>query len=194
MAVASVTGLVGASAFEKAISEVEGMTPGKSFTPQPERVNMSNIASSSARQQHRNEVHLRGILARDPEIRYTPSGKAVANFTIATTYEKRTEWHKCVAWEEHAEKLSESFHKGDYIRIVGRLQTRSWDDKQAGQKKYVTEVIVFQIATPDDEPAPLTPDPARKSGTQAARAILSPAKATEKNAHGVEVSDDDIPF
>ena len=153
---------------------------------------MGNV---SHKQQHRNEVHLRGILAKDPEIRYTASGKTVANFTVTTTYEKHTEYHRCVAWEEHAEKLGEKFHKGDYIRVCGRLQNRSWEDKQTGQKKYVTEIVAFQIATPAEDPEPLTPDAPRKSGTEIARTILSPAKGlTEKNAHGVEVSDDDIPF
>lgn len=115
---------------------------------------------------HKNECHLAGVLARDPEIKYTATGKAVANFSVATTYEKRTEYHRCVAWEEKAKKLAERFHKGDYIRLCGRLQTRSWDDKQTGQKKYATEVIVWNLS----------------DGT------------TEKNIHGVEVGDHDIPF
>jgi single stranded DNA-binding protein len=93
---------------------------------------------------HKNEVHLAGVLARDPELRCTPTGKAVANFTISTTYEKHTEYHRCVAWEERAEKLGKNFHKGDYLKIVGRLQTRSWDDKQTGQKKYTTEVVIWE--------------------------------------------------
>src|SRR6266576_4919490 len=72
---------------------------------------------------HKNEVHLAGVLARDPELRYTTSGKLVANFTVATTYEKHTEYHRCTAWEDKAEKLAENFHKGDYIKLCGRLQT-----------------------------------------------------------------------
>ena len=62
--------------------------------------------------QHRNEVHLRGLLVRDPEIRYTASGKPVANFTVLTAYEKRTEYHRCTAWEKVAEILGERFKKG----------------------------------------------------------------------------------
>ena len=148
---------------------------------------------------HLNEVHLAGVLAREPEIRYTTSGKAVANFTVATTHEKHTDYHRCTAWEKQAEKLGQHFHKGDFIKLAGRLQTRSWDDKQTGQKKYVTEIVAWGISdgTKDGEepPPPLTPDPTRKSGTDVARAILSPAKvATEKNVHGVAITDDDIPF
>jgi single-strand DNA-binding protein len=117
-------------------------------------------------QPHKNEVHLAGVLAREPELRYTTSGKAVANFTVATTYEKRTEYHRCTAWEEQAKRVAGKFKKDSYIRLAGRLQTRSWDDKQTSQKRYITEVIVWNVS----------------DGT------------TEKNAHGVEVGDHDLPF
>jgi single-strand DNA-binding protein len=122
-------------------------------------------------QKHCNEVHLRGILARDPETHKTASGKLVANVTVATKYETRTEFHKCVFWEELAERLSDAFHKGDFISLHGRLQTRSWDDK--GTKRYTTEVVVWNFSD-GDEPAP--------------------SKTTTKNAHGVETSDNDISF
>ena len=113
---------------------------------------------------HKNEVHLAGLLARDPELRYTTSGKAVANFTVATTYEKHNEFHRCTAWEEKAERLMEKFKKGSYIKLAGRLQTRSWE--QNGAKRYSTEVVVWNFSD----------------------------GKTEKNLHGVEVSDEDIPF
>lgn len=127
-----------------------------------------------ANQQHKNEVHLAGFLARDPEIRYTPSGKAVANFTVATTYEKHTEYHRCVAWEEKAEKL-QGFKKGSFVSLAGRLQTRSWDDKQSGQKKYMTEVVAWGIG----------------DGTKDAEKSQPPVTP---NIHGVPITDDDIPF
>ena len=133
---------------------------------------MTNISQAS--NVHKNEVHLAGVLTRDPEIKYTPSGKAVANFSVATTYQKYTEYHRCTAWEKLAESLADK-HKGDFVRIVGRLQTRSWEDKQSGQKKYSTEIVAFQVVDPAKEPEPLTPDQT-KSGTGIARAILSPAK------------------
>jgi single-strand DNA-binding protein len=158
---------------------------------------MSNIASHPSHV-HKNEVHLAGVLARDPEVRYTASGKAVASFTVATTYEKHTEYHRCSCWEKQAERLSEQFHKGDFIKLAGRLQTRSWDDKETGKKRYTTEIVVwnFSDGTTEkntdgaQESAPLTPD-ATTGGTALARAILSSA---QKNVHGLEVSDADIPF
>jgi single-strand DNA-binding protein len=122
---------------------------------------------------HKNEVHLRGVLARDPEIRYTPTGKAVANFTLATTYEKQTEFHRCVAWEKIAERLGEHFKKGSFLALSGRLQTRSWEDKSTKQKKYMTEVVCWNVSDGTTE-KPLTPN-------------------LESNLHGVEVSDAD-PF
>jgi len=121
--------------------------------------------------QHRNEVHLRGLLVRDPEIRYTASGKPVANFTVLTAYEKRTEYHRCTAWEKVAEILGERFKKGSFIALAGRLQTRSYE--KSGEKRYVTEVIAWNVS--DGEEKPLTPN-------------------LERNLHGVQVTDDDIPF
>jgi single-strand DNA-binding protein len=113
---------------------------------------------------HKNEVHLAGVLARDPEIRYTTSGKAVANFTVATTNEKHTDYHRCTAWEKQAERLGEHFKKGSFIKLAGRLQTRSYESD--GRKVYVTEVVVWNVS----------------DGT------------TSPNVHGVEVGDEDVPF
>lgn len=136
------------------------------------------------KQKHCNEVHLRGILARDPETRKTASGKLVANATVATTHEMRTEFHKCVFWEELAERLSDAFHKGDFISLHGRLQTRSWEAD--GIKRYSTEVIVWNFSDGDANPAN---EPA--NGMTAARAILSPSKTTTRNAYGVKATDAD---
>src|SRR5947209_12330472 len=102
------------------------------------------MANVPRKLQHRNELHLRGILARDPETRKTSSGKLVANVTVATTYENRTECHRCVLWEEQAERLSDAFHKRDYIALAGRLQTRSWE--QDGVKRYTSEVEVSKLS------------------------------------------------
>jgi single-strand DNA-binding protein len=144
---------------------------------------------------HKNEVHLHGSLAKDPLIKYTPTGKCVANLTILTKYEQYTEFHRVVAWEKLAEN-AEKLHKGDFVKVVGRLQTRSWDDKQTRQKRYATEIVAFQLVIPGDEPAPLTPDairqkPAEAKGKAIAKAILSP---TTPNIHGLKVTDDDIPW
>lgn len=148
---------------------------------------------------YRNEVHIHGTLVKDPLVRYVPSGKCVANLTILTKYQQYSEFHRVTAWEKVAETIAE-LKKGDFVKVVGRLQTRSWDDKQSGQKRYITEIVAFQIALPSDESAPPTPkqvaDPPKQSpngGTATARAILEPSKP-EKNLHGLEVSDDDVPF
>ena len=135
-------------------------------------------------QTHKNEVHLHGALVKEPDIRYTTSGKCVANLTIVTKYEQHSEFHRVVAWENLAEKAAE-LKKGAFVKVVGRLATRSWEDKQTGQKKYMTEIVAFQLVIPAEEPEPLTPD-ASKSGTAVAHALLRPAR---------EASDaDDIEF
>jgi len=97
-----------------------------------------------------NKVILVGNLGKDPEIRYTPSGTAIANFTIATseTYNKKdgsgketkTEWHNIVAFNKLAEICGEYLSKGKQVYIEGKIQYRTWDDKD-GNKKYTTEII-----------------------------------------------------
>jgi single-strand DNA-binding protein len=100
-----------------------------------------------------NKVILVGNLGRDPEIRYTRDGTAVANLNLATTdswndangqKQERTEWHRVVAWGKLAEIAKEYLAKGRQIYIEGRLQTRSWDDKD-GNKRYTTEVRADQM-------------------------------------------------
>ncbi len=138
-------------------------------------------------QKYKNECHVHGVLARDPAIRYTTGGKQVANFTLTTKHKEFSEFHRIVAWEGLAQK-AETLHKGDFVQVVGRLQTRSWEDKDSKQKKYITEIVAFQLVVPGQE----REDPS--GGTAMAMAILSPSSATERNIHGVEVSDADVPF
>ena len=101
-----------------------------------------------------NRVMLIGRLTRDPELRYTPSGTAVCNLALATnrygsdpaTGERKefTDYHDVVVWNQGTRKLAETtaqyLQKGRLIYVEGRLQTRSWDDAQSGQKRYKTEV------------------------------------------------------
>jgi single-strand DNA-binding protein len=100
-----------------------------------------------------NKVMLIGNLGKDPEVRFTPGGQAVANFSIATTerwkgkdgnQEEKTEWHNIVVWGKLAELCREYLHKGRPCFVEGRLQTRSWDDKE-GKKRYTTEVVAQTI-------------------------------------------------
>lgn len=96
-----------------------------------------------------NKVIIVGNLGKDPEIKYTPSGTPVAKLTVATNerykdkggeWQDRTEWHNVVLWQRLAEIAGEYLKKGGKVYIEGRLQTRSWEDKQTGQKKYMTEI------------------------------------------------------
>jgi single-strand DNA-binding protein len=95
-----------------------------------------------------NKVILVGRLGQNPEVRYTPSGSAVANFSVATNEawtdksgqkQERTEWHRIVVWGKLAELCSKYLEKGRQCYVEGRLQTRQWQDKD-GQTKYSTEV------------------------------------------------------
>lgn len=95
-----------------------------------------------------NKVILVGRLGQNPEVRYTPSGAAVANLNLATNEawvdknqqkQERTEWHRVVVWGKQAEHCAQYLSKGRQVYVEGRLQTRKWQD-QAGQTKYSTEV------------------------------------------------------
>ena len=101
-----------------------------------------------------NKVILVGRLGKDPEVKYTPSGTPVAKFSLATNerykdkggeWQDRTEWHNIVAWQRTAEIVGEYVKKGSQIYIEGRLQTSSWEDKQSGEKKYRTEIVVSDL-------------------------------------------------
>ena len=115
-----------------------------------------------------NKVILVGNLGRDSEVRSTPSGQPVATFTVATNRkwkdkngqrQEQTEWHQVVCWGRQAEIAGQYLTKGKQIFVEGRLQTRSWDDRNTGEKRYRTEVICdnFQMlgqrgGGPDMEP------------------------------------------
>jgi single-strand DNA-binding protein len=101
-----------------------------------------------------NKVILLGNLGKDPEVKYTPQGTAVAKLTVATNYrykdkneqwQDQTEWHNVVLWQRLAEIAGEYLKKGSKVYIEGRLQTRSWEDKQTNQKKYMTEVVANDL-------------------------------------------------
>ena len=108
-----------------------------------------------------NKVILIGNLGRDPEVRYTPNGLAVANITIATTEawkdkqsgenQERTEWHRVALYSRLAEITGEYLRKGSKVYIEGRLQTRKWQDKNTGQDRYTTEVIADSLQMLDSK-------------------------------------------
>ncbi|MDD3814477.1 MAG: single-stranded DNA-binding protein [Desulfocapsaceae bacterium] len=100
-----------------------------------------------------NKVMLIGNLGKDPEIRYTQSGTAVATFNVATTerwkdkdgqMQETTEWHRIVAWAKLAETCGEYLHKGSKVYIEGKLQTRKWQD-QNGNDKFTTEIVAREM-------------------------------------------------
>jgi len=100
-----------------------------------------------------NKVILVGRLGRDPEVRYTQGGQAVANFTVATNEfwrdkdgerQERTEWHRIVAWGKQAEFCGNYLTKGRQVYVEGRLQTREWEDKE-GEKRRTTEIVANTI-------------------------------------------------
>ena len=100
-----------------------------------------------------NKVMLIGNVGRDPEVRYTQNGTAVANLSVATSrkwkgqdgqMQEETEWHKVTAWGRLAELCNEYLHKGSRVYVEGRLQTRKWQD-QDGNDRYQTEVVAQEI-------------------------------------------------
>jgi single-strand DNA-binding protein len=131
-----------------------------------------------------NKVLLIGHLGRDPEVRYTQSGTAVSNLSLATTnrikrggeYEDVTEWHKIVAWGKLAEICGEYLQKGSKIYVEGRLQTRKWEDRE-GVDRYVTEVVVSDMVMLD-------------SRNQGASQSSNNSKLSDHS----QTEDDDVPF
>jgi single-strand DNA-binding protein len=101
-----------------------------------------------------NKVILIGNLGRDPEVRYSPSGQAIANVTIATSEswkdkntgekQEKTEWHRVVFFGRLAEIAGEYLKKGSQVFVEGRLQTRKWQDKD-GQDRYTTEIVANEM-------------------------------------------------
>lgn len=104
-----------------------------------------------------NKAILIGNLGKDPELRYTSAGVAVATFSVATNeswkdqdgnVQERTQWHNIVAWRKIAEVCSEYLKKGSRIYVEGRIQYRTYDDKN-GVKRYVTEIVLDQMVMLD---------------------------------------------
>jgi single-strand DNA-binding protein len=136
-----------------------------------------------------NKVMLIGNLGKDPELRFTSSGVPVATFTMATNeswkdqdgnLQERTEWHNIVAWRKPAEICGEWLKKGKKVYIEGRIQTRSYDDKNTGAKKYMTEVVADSMIMLDGKGAGTAPESS------------APPSAPEPDAGGA--SNDDLPF
>ena len=155
-----------------------------------------------------NKVTLIGRLGQDPEIRYTQSGSAVANATIATNdywtdkqgeKQERTEWHSIVLWGKLADLAQSYLKKGSQVYVEGRLQTRDWEDQQ-GQKHYKTEVVVTTMQFLDSRISDSEPTLGRTSLSNNDNPVSSSDFSTnsETNATDSKQEDDyikdDIPF
>jgi len=146
-----------------------------------------------------NQAILVGNLGRDPEVRYTPDGKAVANFSIATSEQwrdkdsgerkEKTEWHRIVAFGRLGEICGEYLSKGKQVYIEGRLQTRDWEDKD-GNKRYTTEIVALQMQMLG------TKDSYDNAGPSAAPRRSAPARpaASGPDMDASPPEEDDIPF
>lgn len=136
-----------------------------------------------------NKVQLTGRLGHDPEVTYTQQGSARVTFTLATNRtwkdgegqtQQDTQWTPMVAWDRLAEICAEYLRKGSRVYIEGRLQTRSWEDAESGEKRYKTEVVLNELIMldakgdtseaeqPEPEPEP-TPPPAPTSRSRRPR-------------------------
>ena len=163
-----------------------------------------------------NKVILIGNLGRDPEVRYTPSGSAVCNVTLATTRswknkdsgekQEETEWHRIVFYDRLAEIAGEFLKKGRSIYVEGRLKTRKWTDKD-GAEKYTTEVIAQEMnmlgsregmgsgGGGEDEGGGQGERSAPQRSAPASRPAATPAsRPAPKATTGFDNMDDDIPF
>jgi single-strand DNA-binding protein len=146
-----------------------------------------------------------GNLGADPELKYTPSNRPVCNLSIATNEvfkdkggqrQERTEWHRVTVWGEQAENCSKYLAKGRMVYIEGRLQTRSWDDKTDGKKRYSTEIVADRVTFLGGGAE--GGGGARKGGRawgEEGASGSAPAGAAEPEGHGPPPpGDDDIPF
>lgn len=147
-----------------------------------------------------NKVFLLGNVGKDPEIRSTPSGTTVATFSLATADRRKdaqgnwsdsTEWHNLVAFQRTAEIVRDYVKKGTQIFVEGKIQTRSWDDKESGQKKYRTEILVNELS--------LLGKPGGGEGggggySRASSGSGSSAQSSAADYADQGITDDDIPF
>jgi single-strand DNA-binding protein len=157
-----------------------------------------------------NKVILIGNLGRDPEVRYTASGSAIANVTIATSdawkdrqtgeQQERTEWHRVVFFSRLAEIAAEYLKKGSKVYVEGRLQTRKWQDQQ-GQDRYTTEIVGNEMQMLDsraggsaDFSKPTSQGPSAGAPVPGDEPSQQGAGGARRADQGDDDFDDDIPF
>lgn len=152
-----------------------------------------------------NKCMVIGNLGRDPEMRYTPSGQPVTQFTVAVNrnyknqageWQEETEWFRVVAWGPLAERTAEYLRKGRKVYVEGRLQTRQWEG-QDGQKRYTTELVANTVTPLDPRPRDETPPQEGAQAPGREREAERPGRAAETPAPepAPEYTDlDDLPF
>jgi len=144
-----------------------------------------------------NKAMIIGNLGRDPEMRYTPNGQAVTQFTVAVNrsyrvgeeWKEETEWFRVVAWAQLAERTAEHLRKGHKVYVEGRLQTRSWEDKD-GQKRYTTELVANQVTSL--QPRNRDDAPGEPSGAPVARGAAPAGQAGGDDFGSSDL--DELPF
>jgi len=160
-----------------------------------------------------NKVTLLGNVGKDPEIRSTPGGTMVASLTLATSdrfqdaqgnWQDRTEWHNLKAFKRTAEIVRDYVKKGSKLYIEGKITTNSWDDKESGQKRYRTEILVNELVllsgreegSGGGQGGYSRASSGSSSSSAASFDQRTPAAAGghEDYAQSAEISDDDIPF
>ena len=150
-----------------------------------------------------NKVFLLGNVGKDPEFRTTPGGMSVATFSLATAdrakdaqgnWADKTEWHNLVAFQRTAEIIRDYVKKGSQIFIEGKIQTRSWDDKETNVKKYRTEILVNELSLLGGRGGA---EGGSSSGGYSSRSSASSSSASSAPASDYadqQITDDDIPF
>ena len=147
-----------------------------------------------------NKAILLGNAGKDPETRSTAGGSLVASLSLATTdrqkdaqgnWQDRTEWHNLVAFNRTAEIIRDYVKKGDRLYIEGKIQTRSWDDRDSGVKKYRTEIFVFDVTLLSGR----SEQNGNGNGHSRSNASYATAgRAQQEDYADQGISDDDIPF
>jgi single-strand DNA-binding protein len=148
-----------------------------------------------------NKAILIGNVGKDPEVKFLPSGSAVANFTLATSerfkdksgeFQERTEWHNLTAYQRLAEIVRDYVKKGSKIYIEGRITTRNWEDKEhPGRKVYRTEIVVNDLVLLSGRGEGESGGGYSKSGSGYDQRQPAPP---DDLVQSTEITDDDIPF
>ena len=156
-----------------------------------------------------NKVIILGNCGQDPETRYTPSGGAVTNLSLATSeswkdkntgqQQERTEWHRVVFFNRLAEIAGEYVKRGSKIYVEGSLRTRKWQDKDSGQDRYTTEIVANEMQMLDSKGSspgdfsPSQPNPSGSLGGEKSQSSQN-SNSNTNNSSSLSDFDDDIPF